>query len=202
MKFTSSPFKKCPRCKEKCFVHEKKCHECGLVFERLNYTSNKTAKKNILHGKRNEVLMTKIWPFDAKKLTALLLCGLLGFTGAHNFYLGRFWKGTTMLLGSLIAVAMVILSDLGFPSDQGINYYLFVVGIIPGSCALIFWITDFLNIFFERYYIPVSIDENLYNLKSNVVDGELKKDKLSNTESKSNSNKNKSPNKKKKTKSS
>ena len=108
----NSPFKKCPRCKEKCLAHAKTCHECGLIFERLNYTSNKTAKKLILKGKYKDTIKTADWPYDAKKSTALLLCGFLGFTGAHNFYLGRFLKGAIALFGIILSVIMVSLNDL------------------------------------------------------------------------------------------
>ncbi len=166
MKFRSeSPFKKCPRCKTKCLKHEKSCHVCGLIFDRLNYTSNKLAKKNLLKGRRNEVIMVSEWPYDAKKSTALWLCGFLGFSGAHNFYLGRFWKASIMLLGILIALTLVILSDLGFPTNSGIYYYLRVIGIIPGSSVLIFWISDFISIFLEKYKIPVSVDNSLIEIK-------------------------------------
>jgi TM2 domain-containing membrane protein YozV len=177
MRFNNSPFKKCPRCKTKCFINEKKCHECGLIFERLNYTSNKTAKKNILHGRKDETIMVTEWPFDAKKSTSLWLCGFLGFTGAHNFYLGRFWKASIMLLGLVLAITTVLLSDFGLYGTTLYNTIRYIA-IIPGASVLIFWILDFINIFFEKYKIPVSIDENLYNLKPEVIKNIKKDEKL------------------------
>ena len=166
-------FKKCPRCKEKCFAHEKACHECGLIFDRLNYTSNKTAKKLILKGNRKDTIRTSDWPYDAKKSTALLLCGFLGFTGAHNFYLGRFFKGAVSLFGLILSVIMVVLNDQIYGTTTWNVLWLLVV--IPGCCVLIFWISDFLTILFERYKIPVAIDENLMNLKNKVLGEELEK---------------------------
>lgn len=171
---SSSPFKKCPRCKEKCFVHEKACHECGLVFERLNYTSNKTAKKLIWKRRRRETIMTSDWPYDAKKSTALWLCGLLGFTGAHNFYLGRFWKAFVCLFGIVLSIIMVILNDTVIYGTSAYEILRWIV-LIPGSCCLIFWISDFITIFFERYKISAAIDENLINLKSQVLDDKIPK---------------------------
>lgn len=178
MKFKSSPFKKCPRCDTKCLIHEKKCHECGLIFERLQFSSNKTAKKNLLHGKRDEVVMIKEWPVDAKKTKALWLCGLLGFAGAHNFYLGRFWRACFVLLGLLLTLTFVLLSDFGLYGTT-IYHIIRYLALIPGACVLIFWISDFLNILLENYKIPVSIDENLYKIKSNLIinDEKIEKNK-------------------------
>lgn len=167
----NSPFKKCPRCKEKCLAHAKTCHECGLIFERLNYTSNKTAKKLILKGKYKDTIKTADWPYDAKKSTALLLCGFLGFTGAHNFYLGRFVKGATALFGIILSIIMVSLNDLIFGTQ--IWHYLNMIVLIPGACSLVFWITDFLIIFLEKYKIPVAIDETLLQVKKNVVESDI-----------------------------
>ncbi|MDD4110652.1 MAG: hypothetical protein PHS54_03765 [Clostridia bacterium] len=168
MNFKNSPFKKCPRCQTKCLVHDKKCNECGLIFERLQYTSNRTAKKNLLNGKRDEVVMIKEWPQDANKVKALWLCGLLGFTGAHNFYLGRFWRASFVLIGLLLTMTFVILSDFGLYGTT-IYYIIRYLALIPGACVLIFWVSDFLNILLEKYKIPVSIDENLYEIKSKII---------------------------------
>lgn len=164
----NSPFKKCPRCKTKSFVNVSKCPDCGLIFERLNYVSNKSAKKNLLKGKRNEVIMVTDWPADAKKSTALLLCGFLGFTGAHNFYLGKFFKASFVLLGLILATVLVFLSDYGF---YGSTIYSVIryIAILPGSSVLILWFSDFISIFLERYKIPVSIDKNLYNIKEQII---------------------------------
>lgn len=166
-------YRKCPRCGEKCFSHEKSCHECGLIFERLNYTSNKTAKKLILKGNRRDTIRTNDWPYDAKKTTALLLCGFLGFTGAHNFYLGRFFKGAVSLFGLILSLVMVILTDTLYGTN--VWTYLYLLVIIPGSCVLIFWVSDFFAIFFERYKIPVAIDENLLKLKETIIENKEKK---------------------------
>lgn len=163
----NSPFKKCPRCKEKCLVHEKACHECGLIFERLNYTSNKVAKKLILKGKYKDTIKTADWPYDAKKSTALWLSGLFGFCGAHNFYLGRFIKGAISLFGIVLSIIMVALNDVIYGTN--VWTYLNWIVLIPGACSLIFWITDFISIFFEKYKIPVAVDEKLLYAKNNPL---------------------------------
>lgn len=184
MKFkTGSPFRRCPRCKEKCFVHEKSCHECGLIFERLNYVSNKSAKKNLLRFNKKDVIMTADWPYDAKKLTALLLSGFLGFSGAHNFYLGRFFKGLFVLVGLLLSLTGVLLTEFGYFDTTVFNVIRYLA-IIPGSSVLIFWVSDFFSIFLERYKIPVSIDESLYEIKDNVILTEKDSKIIENTDDK------------------
>lgn len=176
MKFTSSPFRKCPRCHEKCFAHEPKCHECGLVFDRLNYVSNKTARKKLIKCDRKDIIMTNDWPYDAKKSTALLLCGFLGFTGAHNFYVGRFFKAFLSLIGFLLTAVLLTLSECGLYGTLAYDYVRYIT-ILPGASVLIFWIWDFLSIFFEKYKIPVTIDDNLMQLRETIVEDETKNTK-------------------------
>ena len=191
----SSPFKKCPRCKEKCLAHAKSCHECGLIFERLNFTSNKTAKKLLLKGRYKETIKTSNWPYDAKKSVALLLCGFLGATGAHNFYLGRYVKAFISLFGIVLSTIMVVLNDYIFGTQ--IWGYLNLLVLIPGACSLFFWITDFFIIFFEKYKIPVAIDETLLEVKKNSIDKDI--ESVSNLKFNKN-NKNLTKNKEKKNK--
>lgn len=167
-----SIFKKCPRCKEKCISSAKKCPECGLVFERLNYTSNKSAKKLILKGNFKDTIKTSDWPLDVKKSTALLLCGFLGFTGAHNFYVGRFFKAFVSFFGFALSLIMVILTDQIYGTL--IWNYLYLAAIIPGTCVLLFWVSDFFSIVFEKYKIPVAIDENLVKLKGQIISDDSK----------------------------
>lgn len=155
--------KKCPRCHEKLLVHQKKCPFCGLVFDRLKYVSNKAAHKNVIKFKRSNYLMVKDWPSDVSKKTALLLCAFLGLFGAHNFYLGRFYKGLIVLFGMISAVALIFI-DYASVWHQVLYY----ISAIPILCVLVFWVLDFVRIFLERYKIPVSIDEKLYNSKDEV----------------------------------
>ncbi len=178
----SSPYKKCPRCNEKCFINEKACHECGLIFERLNYTSNKTAKKLILRGNFKDTIKTKNWPYDVSKIKALILCGFLGLTGAHNFYLGRFLKAGLMLFGLLFSVVMVLLTEYIY--GTGTWYILLSIVIIPGCASLIFWFTDFIAILFERYKIPVAINEDLYKIKEHILDKQNNNDSEKNNKNK------------------
>lgn len=170
--------KKCPRCHEKYLISQKKCQFCGLVFDRLNYVSNKSARKEVIKLHRRNYIMTDEWPADASKKTALLLCAFLGFTGAHNFYLGRFYKGLTVLFGLICSMVLLLI-----PYKSLAYEIIWYISLLPAASVLILWVLDFIRIFLERYKIPVSIDEKLYSLKSEIIVDE-KKDNGKNKEEK------------------
>ena len=156
---------KCPRCNEKNIASQKRCGACGFVFDRLNYCSNKSAKKEVIKFHKSNYFMTREWPYDVSKKKALLLCGFLGIFGAHNFYLGRFFKASLVLFGLISAIVMLLL-PYGSMAYNIVSYF----GTIPGATVLIFWVLDFINIFLERYKIPVSIDKKLYELKKGIIE--------------------------------
>ena len=79
---------------------------------------------------------------------------------------------------------MVILTDTLYGTN--VWTYLYLLVIIPGSCVLIFWVSDFFAIFFERYKIPVAIDENLLKLKETIVENKEKKLKKKDKKNKNN----------------
>lgn len=156
--------KKCPRCKEKVLAHQKKCPFCGLVFERLNYVSNKSAHKEVIKMKRRNYIMVNDWPADVSKKTALLLCGFLGIVGAHNFYLGRFYKAITVLFGVVCSTILLFL-------DYGSLWHniIFYISLVPAALVYVFWVLDFVKIFLEKYKIPVSIDNKLMEIKNEII---------------------------------
>lgn len=51
-----------------------------------------------------------------RMVPALLLCGLVGFLGAHRFYAGKFITGTLQLLMTLCIVGWVLVN---FPYQDG-----------------------------------------------------------------------------------
>lgn len=163
MKFDNG-VKKCPRCNEKYLVSQKKCQFCGLVFDRLNYVSNKSARKEVIMLHKRNYIKTADWPADASKKVALFLCAFLGFTGAHNFYLGRFYKGITVLFGLICSVVLLLL-----PYKSLAYQIIWYISLLPAASVLILWVLDFVKIFLERYKIPVSINEKLYSLKSEII---------------------------------
>ena len=84
-KYKKSETKKCPRCGEKCLFASPKCPECGLVFSRLNFVTNKAGKKCVLKRQKDKLLYMTSWPSDVSRLKAILLCGFLGLLALITF---------------------------------------------------------------------------------------------------------------------
>lgn len=158
-KYKKSETKKCPRCGEKCLFASPKCPECGLVFSRLNFVTNKAGKKCVLKRQKDKLLYMTSWPSDVSRLKAILLCGFLGLFGAHNFYLGRYIKAIFSLI--FVSITVVFASMTAYPDF----YYIFIqIFAIPGAFPLIFWVLDFINICIGKYKIPVSIPDKIEEL--------------------------------------
>lgn len=149
-------FKKCPRCGEKTFVTDKVCDNCKLVFERMQYASNKEAKQAIKAGKKNYVFKSKQWPNDIKKWKLFFICLGGGLVGAHNIYIGRYIKGFFSLFFILLTSILVLVLD-GVVLANVYNSYLF----IPAGVVLYFWFYDLLMIGLAKYKIPVALEGSI-----------------------------------------
>ena len=144
---------KCPRCGEENFKTQKKCSDCGLVFDRLNYVSNRAGKIAVVRREKENILRVTKWPKDAKKSKALLLCGFLGLVGAHNFYLGRYVKGFFSLIVTLVACVCIMLENV---IDYASFYESFF--FLPTGIMFLMWWVDFILIAMNKYKIPVALD--------------------------------------------
>lgn len=162
---------KCPRCGEENFKTQKKCSDCGLIFDRLNYVSNRAGKIAVVRREKENILRVTKWPKDAKKSKALLLCGFLGLVGAHNFYLGRYVKGFFSLIVTLVACVCIMLENV---IDYASFYESFF--FLPTGIMFLMWWVDFILIASNKYKIPVALDyeypeenkkENIKKAKNN-----------------------------------
>lgn len=162
---------KCPRCGEENFKTQKKCSDCGLIFDRLNYVSNRAGKIAVVRREKENILRVTKWPKDAKKNKALLLCGFLGLVGAHNFYLGRYVKGFFSLIVTLVACVCIMLENV---IDYASFYESFF--FLPTGIMFLMWWVDFILIASNKYKIPVALDyeypeenkkENIKKAKNN-----------------------------------
>ena len=149
--------KTCPRCKSVCDINEKKCEDCGLNFEKLQYASNRLAKKNFWAKKYDEIIKIPSFPSDVSRTQTLMLSIFLGVFGAHNFYVGRYYKGFFQLLMGILTVTLVIVA-----SATSTVYNTLVNIIMPfiGVYALT-WLFDVTAIIFGNYKIPISIDMSM-----------------------------------------
>ena len=144
---------KCPRCGKENFKKQKKCSDCGLIFDRLNYVSNRAGKIAVVRREKENILRVTKWPKDAKKSKALLLCGFLGLVGAHNFYLGRYVKGFFSLIVTLVACVCIMLENV---IDYASFYESFF--FLPTGIMFLMWWVDFILIASNKYKIPVALD--------------------------------------------
>lgn len=146
--------KKCPRCKNKCLNSQKKCDACGLVFARLDEATNTQAKKQFFAKEKSVVKVTRAK--DVNKLKLLALCTFLGIYGAHNFYVGRYYRAAYMLVWGLFSTVYAgYLTN--FPEVVSLVStlpFVLCIGILG-----IFWISDFTLILIERFKIPVALEK-------------------------------------------
>ena len=144
--------KTCPRCNEKCDLTATKCTDCGLVFARLELGSNKLAKKKILTGKKDEVVYNRAIPKDVNKWILWSLVFFFGIFGAHNLYVGKFWKGAYMALCGLLSIACVTFTNFSFTD------LLLQLSVLPCGIMGFMWLFDMVDIVFGRFRVPIAID--------------------------------------------
>ena len=145
--------KRCPRCDTKNDYTAYRCSSCGLIFSRVENGSNVLAKQLILAGKGDETVKAKQFPKDVSKKKFLLLCGFLGFWGAHNFYVGRYVKAVIALILGLITIIFVATSSIIPNLDKVMSYFSVPIGI-----NTIIWLWDFIDGTISKYRIPVAVD--------------------------------------------
>lgn len=144
--------KKCPRCSNVCLNSQKKCDECGLVFERLSKATNSEAKKQFF-CKDKSIVMVKDFPSDVVRWKMILLCLFLGLFGAHNLYVGRYYRGIFMLVVGLMSLIIASLNSVPDFYDKFISYFF----VFPAFLG-IFWIVDLIKICFGQYKVPVALE--------------------------------------------
>lgn len=150
--------KRCPRCGEKLPISANICSACELNFSKFNSATNKTGKKALKEGRRDDVLFRTGCPTDVSKTKLLLLAIFLGFMGAHNYYVGRYVRGIFCSAFFLIGVANAVLTVVFKIVASGfVNEVLSVLVLIWGA-VLVMWLFDIINIIFDKFKIPVSVE--------------------------------------------
>lgn len=152
---------KCPRCGDVSSVYEKKCMNCGLVFDKLKYVSNKEAKRCIIRGERHKIIRMQTFPKDCNRWVTILLCVLFGYAGAHNIHVGKYLKGF-FSLGICLITAIILL--LAAPEVQ--TRLSQTILLIPSAIVFAFWMWDVVCLAFGKFKVPVALD---FNLNSNIA---------------------------------
>lgn len=167
-------FKRCPRCDTKTPIFQDKCDYCGLVFSRLSKATNFAAKKAMKKKEYNKVIMDKVLPSDVNKWNLFIYALFFGWFGCHYAKVGRYKMFTYMIIAS----AMIYIAAL-LPLTWFNHEYLFLLMwglVLPGSISAIWWIVSLFQILFNRFKVPISIDEELVkeSLDPELVDDILK----------------------------
>ena len=152
--------KTCPRCDMKVPEFTEICPDCGLDFARLDKATNADAKRKKLRGDRDFIIMTAKLPHDVSFLKLILLCIFLGPVGAHNFYVGRYLKGSVLLADFVIALLLVIFNEplMSALGEQPFSAISTILGLI-----MLMWFWDLLQIITKKYKVPVAIDLDYQN---------------------------------------
>lgn len=156
-------YKRCPRCNSKVISSEERCYSCGLIFERLKKASNAAAKKAIKKKEYNKVVYSYDLPRDISKVKLLLTAIFLGLFGIQYAKVGRYKMFIFMIISFFLIFIYTLLSVMpAVPNWIFTDKYiglLLILMTIPSAFAVMMWATSIFQIIFNRFRVPVAIDE-------------------------------------------
>lgn len=144
--------KKCPRCQNKCLIAQKECEECGLVFSRLQYTSNKAAKKKLLRFDTDFIIYTNQYPNDLTWWKVLLMTFFTGIFGGHYYYTGKYIKGGLMSASFVYLIFAVVFNAQWSQNSETYLLYL------PIGIAGLAWMISLVYVACKKYKVPVIVE--------------------------------------------
>ncbi|MGN1201065.1 MAG: hypothetical protein ACI4R8_02235 [Candidatus Caccovivens sp.] len=178
MKFgKQKQYKKCPRCGNKCLARQEQCEECGLIFSRLEFASNKAAKKKILHFDKDFVIYTNQLPKDVSWWKLVLFTFLFGLMGGHYYYVGKYAKGGLMTAG------FVYLVFCAFFSDQ-IYSFLDAGAYLPIGILGFSWIVSLIYVCCKKFKVPIIVEMPKNQAEYDRADFEKTRNELKNENAK------------------
>ncbi len=156
-------YKRCPRCNAKVISSEERCHNCGLIFERLKKASNTAAKQAIKRKEYNKVVYSCDLPRDISKVNLLLTAIFLGVFGIQYAKVGRYKMFMFMIISLFLLFLYTLLSVMpAIPDWVFDDKYLGMILIlitIPSAFEVMMWGVSIFQIIFNRFKVPVAIDE-------------------------------------------
>ncbi len=154
MKFRkkNKPFKKCPRCGNKCLQQQSKCEECGLLFSRLEFASNKAAKKKLRRFDRDFIIYTNQLPKDVGYFKLMMYAFFLGLFGGHYYYVGKYLKGALMTLSFIYLLFCTIFNAQLVEYME--TYYLYA----PIGVYAFAWIVSLIYVCLKKFKVPVIVE--------------------------------------------
>lgn len=148
--------KRCPRCNEKVPTEIVVCPSCQLNFQKFDSATNEEAKEALRMGEKDRVLMRKGRPSDVKFVPLLLITILLGFAGAHYYYVGRYKMGAFFSIFFAVGVVNAILTSLLDATPKGDLYQIFTLLVLVWGAVVALWIIDIAKVCFNKFKFPVS----------------------------------------------
>ncbi len=142
-----------------------RCPECDLIFSRLEFASNKAAKKQLRKFNRDYVVYTKDLPKDVSFIKLLLLTIFCGLFGAQYYYVGKYEKGILMTVSFVYLVLCTIFNA------YIVEYMQFLY--FPIGLAGIAWMVSIVYVGSRKFKVPILIDMPT----AESVESETKKEK-------------------------
>lgn len=149
---------KCPVCG--CKMKQDICPYCLVTSKEVKDASNKDAKIAIKAGKKENIHYTTNLPSDVSRKKLFWFSFLLGFSGAQDFYVGKYKKGwfsiITFILGGFFSLMFTLSTYYGWVTTQ-VFYTLTELIAIPFIVLIFFWLTDFIGVISKGFKVPILI---------------------------------------------
>lgn len=150
--------KRCPRCDTKMPIGAMVCPGCELNFNKFNSATNRAGKIALREGRKDDVIYRKGCPKDVHKTRLLLLTIFLGFTGAHNYFVGRYRRGLFYTIFFLVGLTNSVLSVVLQVTATGLFGEILTILLLVWGAVLVMWLFDVINVIFNKFKIPVSVE--------------------------------------------
>lgn len=147
---------KCPVCG--CKMRTGICPYCKVTDKEVTDASNRDAKVAIRARKREYIHYTNTLPSDVSRKKLFWYSLFFGWTGAENFYVGKYVKAWYSLIVSLLVIIMSVLftvSNACHWVTTSAFYMIIELLAIPMVVVLFFWFTDVLGVITKSFRVPI-----------------------------------------------
>lgn len=157
---------RCPYCKNLINKGELSCTRCGVHKEQIFNASNERAKEIMRKKTGEKIFMTRTRPHDVS-FTKMLLFGLLGAFGVHNFIVGRKKRGWFIVIAWIVFLTFLFIFPYGTPANnyqdihpirENFKNSLFPTDFLI-AVVLIIWAVDIFGIVLGFFKYPVRLGD-------------------------------------------
>lgn len=153
----------CPVCGAK--LKNNVCPYCKTVTtERIKNASNKAVKEARQKQETEQVVYSSFLPKDISKKKLWVFAVLLGWFGAHNFYVKKTMKGWFYLVafaGAFVFTGIRMLSELNaWGVENGVQIFVSLFNLCAAITFLL-WIGDLVMLAVGKFKVPVVLPETV-----------------------------------------